>query len=48
MTEASQNKKRRYPSFYEKTVPVAIGILVVVIAGMLILTIGIALGIFIP
>ena len=37
--------KKQYPKFYEKTIPIAIGILVIVIGIMLVITIGVALGI---
>lgn len=36
--------KRSYPPFYEKFVPVAIGLLAIVILGMLVFTIAIGIG----
>ena len=36
--------KREYPKFFEKSIPIAIGILVVIIIGMLIFAIGVILG----
>ena len=36
--------ERKYPEVYEKAIPVAIGIMVVIVVGMLILTLGIAFG----
>ncbi|MFQ5616426.1 MAG: hypothetical protein ACE5GO_08210 [Anaerolineales bacterium] len=42
----SQPLERRYPPFYEKAIPIAIGVLVVVIIGVLIFTIAVALGLF--
>lgn len=38
--------KREYPKFFEKSIPIAIGILVVIIIGMLIFAIGVILGLF--
>ncbi len=37
--------KKTYPKFYEKTVPVAIGILVTIIVLMFIFTIAVGIGI---
>ena len=37
--------KRTYPPFYEKFVPVAIGVLAVVIIGMLVFTIAVGVGV---
>jgi hypothetical protein len=39
--------KREYPKFFEKSIPIAIGILVVLIIGMLIFAAGVILGLFI-
>lgn len=36
--------KRRYPPFYERVVPIAIGVLAIIIVGMLIFTVAVALG----
>jgi len=38
------DSERHYPAVYEKTIPIMIGLLVLLIAGMLVLTIGIATG----
>jgi hypothetical protein len=38
--------KRQYPKLFEKTVPIAIGILVVVITGVLVFAIGVIFGLF--
>jgi hypothetical protein len=38
-------KKRSYPQVYERTVPVAIGLLAVLILGMLIFTIAVGVGV---
>ncbi|MDH3943425.1 MAG: hypothetical protein OEV06_04965 [Anaerolineae bacterium] len=38
--------KRKYPSFYERTIPVAIWTLVVIIVIMLVITIGVGIGYF--
>jgi hypothetical protein len=38
--------KRQYPKLYEKTIPIAIGILVVIIIGMLVFALGVVLGLF--
>jgi tetrahydromethanopterin S-methyltransferase subunit G len=38
--------KREYPKFFEKSIPIAIGILVVIIIGMLIFAILVILGMF--
>jgi hypothetical protein len=36
--------EKKYPEVYEKIIPVAIGVIVVIVIGMLILTLGIAFG----
>jgi len=38
--------KREYPKFFEKSIPIAIGILLVILIGMLIFAIGAVLGVF--
>jgi len=38
--------KRQYPKLFEKTIPIAIGILVVIIAGILLFAIGVIFGVF--
>jgi len=43
MREEKSSSERKFPPFYEKTIPIAIGILVVIIAGMFIFSIGVAL-----
>jgi hypothetical protein len=41
----TENKpKRTYPPFYEKFVPVAIGLLAIVVIGMLAFTIAVGVG----
>jgi tetrahydromethanopterin S-methyltransferase subunit G len=40
----SSTPKREYPKFFEKSIPIAIGILVVIIIGMLIFAFGVLLG----
>ena len=42
--QESKDKVRGYSPVYEKVIPIAIAVIVVIIAGMLILTLGIALG----
>lgn len=42
--QISDNQNRSYSAFYEKVIPIAIITIVVIIAGMLVLTLGIALG----
>jgi hypothetical protein len=39
-------RKRQYPAFYEKAVPVALAIIVVAIVILLAIIVGIALGLF--
>jgi hypothetical protein len=46
MTDSKQPPKREYPKLYEKTVPIFLGILVILILAMLIYTIGVAVGLF--
>ena len=36
--------EKKYPEVYERFIPVAIGVIVVIVIGMLILTLGIAFG----
>jgi hypothetical protein len=43
-TEKEAPQKREYPQFYEKVVPIAIGVIVVMIAGLLIFALGVAAG----
>ena len=46
MTDQSIEKtnQRRYPKFYEKTVPIAIGLIVLIIVGMLVFALGVGFG----
>ena len=44
MTKETKNSERSYSPFYERMIPVAIFTIVIIIAGMLLLTLGIALG----
>ena len=44
MSETPSSPKRQYPSFYEKFVPIAIGILAIIILGMLVFTIAVGVG----
>jgi tetrahydromethanopterin S-methyltransferase subunit G len=48
MVDKSKNspQKREYPQIFEKSIPIAIGILVVIIIGMLIFATGVILGVF--
>ena len=48
MEDDSKNlpPKRQYPKLFEKTIPIAIGILVVVLAGLIVFAIGVIFGIF--
>ena len=42
----SVSPKRQYPPFYEKVVPIALGIIAVVIVVLLIIIFAVALGLF--
>ena len=44
MSQKSPESKRAYPVVYEKIVPIAIGLLVVIVVGMLVFTILVGLG----
>ena len=44
MTGQSPTSKRKYPVVYEKIVPIAIGLLVVVVFAMLLFTILVGIG----
>lgn len=46
MTGKQKEPKRQYPAFYEKAVPVALAVLIVVVIAMLVFTVGVALGFF--
>jgi hypothetical protein len=39
-------RKRQYPAFYEKAVPVALTLIVIAIAVLLAIIVGVALGLF--
>jgi hypothetical protein len=43
---ANPSPKREYPQFFEKSIPIVLGILVVIIIGMLIYAAGVILGLF--
>jgi len=45
MPQKTSSSKREYPPFYEKAIPIAIGLLAVVISAMLVFTILVALGV---
>lgn len=44
MTEKSPDSKREYPTAYEKIIPIAIGILALIVIVMLIYTILVGVG----
>ena len=47
MTEEEKvimSKERSYPAIYEKVIPIAIGVIVILIVGILVYAIGIATG----
>jgi hypothetical protein len=48
MVDDSKNHppNRQYPKFFEKTVPIAIGVLVVVITSVLVFAIAVIFGLF--
>ncbi len=45
MSKTPSPEKRQYPPFYEKFVPMAIGILAVIILVMLVFTIAVGVGV---
>lgn len=45
MTEKSTDSKREYPAAYEKIVPIAIGVLVLIVIAMLLYTILVGVGV---
>ncbi|MEN8171993.1 MAG: hypothetical protein ABFS03_03845 [Chloroflexota bacterium] len=45
MADMTNHDKRVYPDFYEKFIPIAIGLLAVLIFGMLVFTVVVAAGI---
>lgn len=38
--------KRQYPPFYEKAVPIALGIIALIIVALLLVILGVAVGLF--
>lgn len=44
MSEKQTPSERKYPEIYEKMIPIAIGIIVVIVAGILAMALGIATG----
>jgi hypothetical protein len=44
--QSSSRPKRRYPPFYERFVPVALGVIVAVIVILLLIILSVALGLF--
>jgi hypothetical protein len=38
--------KRRYPPFYEKVIPIALGIIALIVIALLLVILGVALGLF--
>jgi len=44
MTEKSTPSKREYPAVYEKMVPVALGVLAVIVIAMLVFTVLVGVG----
>ena len=45
MTEKPQDSKREYPAVYEKIVPIALGVLAVIVLAMLVYTVLVGVGI---
>jgi hypothetical protein len=43
-TEKESLQKREYPPFYEKIVPIAIGVMAVIVVGLLVFALGVAAG----
>jgi cell division protein FtsN len=46
MTEKLPSTKRNYPAVYEKIVPIALGVLVVIVIAMLLFTVLVGIGVF--
>jgi hypothetical protein len=48
MTSKNQDRpsSRQYPSFYEKAVPIALGVIAIAIVVLLLVILGVALGFF--
>ena len=44
MTEKSTPSKREYPAVYEKMVPIALGVLAVIVIAMLVFTVLVGVG----
>lgn len=45
MTEKSPDSKREYPAVYEKIVPIALGLLAVIVLAMLVYTVLVGVGV---
>ena len=45
MTEKSSASKREYPAVYEKIVPIAIGVLIVIVISLLLYTVLVGIGV---
>ena len=45
MTEKPSQTKREYPTVYEKAVPIAIGVLIVIVIAMLLFTVLVGIGV---
>ena len=43
-SEQEPTPRRQYPAFYEKFIPIAIGVLAAIVVGVLIFALGVALG----
>jgi len=43
-TEKESLQKREYPPFYEKVVPIAIGVMAIIVVGLLVFALGVAAG----
>jgi hypothetical protein len=46
MEEKKLSSERKFPPFYEKAIPITIAILVVIVAGLFVYSMGVALGWF--
>ena len=45
MTEQTPDSKREYPALYEKIVPIALGLLIVIVIAMLVYTLLVGFGV---
>ena len=43
-TEKETAQQRQYPAFYENFIPIAIGIIAVIVVGVLVFALGVAIG----